>query len=79
MNSNHSEIAAAWIVALALIAAMAAHLLLPVTPPRLGHGVVDAARLGTSGPGGNAVRDSDLPLVELDDSGAGPMGTGPSD
>jgi hypothetical protein len=69
MNSNHSDIAAAWIVALALIAAMVVHVFLPVTPPRLGHGVADAeaARVGVNLSGATESSDSDLPLNELRD------------
>ncbi len=69
MNSNPSEIVAAWIVALALLAATAVHVFLPDTPPRLGHGVADAnaARIGTALSGGSATADSDLPLVEFAD------------
>ena len=67
MNSNHSDIAAAWIVALALIAAKLIHVFLPATPPRLGHGVAgaDAARIGVNLSGGSAASDSDVPLVEF--------------
>lgn len=72
MHSNDTNIAAAWIVALALIAAMAAHAFLPETPPRLGHGVTDpeAARIGANFfPGGSSVaRDTDVPLVEFGSS-----------
>lgn len=39
MNTNRTEVLAAWIVALALIAAMAVHAVLPRTPPRLEPGV----------------------------------------
>ncbi len=70
MNSNHSDIAAAWIVALALIAAIVVHVFLPVTPPRLGHGVADtdAARVGINLSGATESSDSDLPLKELRDA-----------
>jgi len=70
MNSNHSDIAAAWIVALALIAAMVVHVFLPATPPRLGHGVAntEAARVGTNLSGATDSSDSDLPLDELRDA-----------
>ncbi|HTP81923.1 MAG TPA: hypothetical protein VMQ11_03205 [Alphaproteobacteria bacterium] len=69
MNSNYSDIAAAWIVALALIAAIVAHVFLPATPPRLGHGVADAdaARVGINLSGATESSDSDLPLNELRD------------
>ena len=69
MNSNYSDILAAWIVALALIAAIVVHVFLPVTPPRLGHGVADAdaARVGTNLSGATESSDSDLPLNELRD------------
>lgn len=39
MNTNRTEVFSAWIVALALIGAMAIHATLPRTPPRLEHGV----------------------------------------
>ncbi len=39
MNTNRTEILAAWIVALALIVAMAIHAVLPRVPPRLEPGV----------------------------------------
>jgi len=70
MNSNHSDIAAAWIVAVALIAAIVVHVFLPVTPPRLGHGVADtdAARIGTNLSGATESSDSDLPLNDLRDA-----------
>ena len=38
---DRSEIGAAWIVAIALIAATGGQALLPEMPPRLGHGVVN--------------------------------------
>ena len=65
-SSNQTEVAAAWIVALALIAAIVVHFFLPVTPPRLGHGVADAnsARVQTHLSGGSVSTDSELPLVE---------------
>lgn len=67
MSSNNSDIAAAWIVALALVAAMAAHAFLPETPPRLGHGVsgAEAARVGANFSGGSVAPDSDVPLIEI--------------
>ena len=70
MNSNHSDIAAAWIVALALIAAMVVHVFLPETPPRLGHGVAntEAARVSTNLSGGTPASDFDLPLSEIKDA-----------
>ena len=43
MNSHFSEVAAAWIVAVALIAAVAAHAFLPATPPHLERGVMAPA------------------------------------
>jgi len=69
MNGNYSDVAAAWIVALALLAAIVAHVFLPETPPRLGHGVADAdaARVGTNLSGATESSDSDLPLNELRD------------
>ncbi len=39
MKANRTELLSAWIVALALIAAMAIHAVLPRTPPRLEAGV----------------------------------------
>ena len=62
MKSSFTEVAAAWIVAIALIVSMAVHAFLPQTPPRLGHGVTPAssARIGTTV---NGV-DTDLPLAE---------------
>ena len=39
MKTNRTELLSAWIVALALIAAMAIHAVLPRTPPRLEPGV----------------------------------------
>ncbi len=68
--NNHSDIAAAWIVALALLAAIVVHVFLPVTPPRLGHGVADtdAARVGINLSGATESSDSDLPLNDLRDA-----------
>jgi hypothetical protein len=39
MNANRTEVLSAWIVALALIAAMALHAVLPRMPPRHEAGV----------------------------------------
>jgi hypothetical protein len=39
MNTKHTEVLAAWVVAFALIGAMAVHALLPRTTPRLEPGV----------------------------------------
>lgn len=66
MSSNQTEIAAAWIVALALLAAIVVHLFLPATPPRLGHGVANAAaaRVQTNLPDGSVASETDVPLVE---------------
>lgn len=68
-DTDSTDIAAAWIVALALIAAIVVHLFLPATPPRLGHGVAGAAaaRVQTNLPGGSIAADSDVPLVEHGD------------
>jgi len=65
IKSTYTEVAAAWIVAIALIVSMAVHAFLPQTPPRLGHGVTPAssARLGTSLNGAPGL-ESDLPLAE---------------
>jgi hypothetical protein len=65
MNSHYTEVAAAWIVAIALIAAIAVHTFLPVVPPRLEPGVVSptAARAGT--PTSNT--DRDIPLIDSPD------------
>jgi len=62
MKSSYAEVAAAWIVAIALVVSMAVHAFLPQTPPRLGRGVTPAssARIGTSV---NGV-DTDVPLAE---------------
>jgi len=65
IKSSYAEVAAAWIVAIALIVSMAVHAFLPQTPPRLGHGVTPAssARIGTTVNGGAGL-DHDLPLAE---------------
>lgn len=70
MNPNRTELVAAWIVALALIAAMGAHALLPATPPRLEPGVTDASQprspaMVREGPA--HLPDLDLPLMDLGD------------
>ncbi len=78
MKSNHADIAAAWIVALALIAAMAVDAFLPQTPPRLGHGVTPFAglRAGTNlSASPNGMPDTELPLLEFGD----PFGPQPGD
>ncbi|HEX9461668.1 MAG TPA: hypothetical protein VGB82_03640 [Alphaproteobacteria bacterium] len=69
MKSNYTEVAAAWIVAVALIAAIAAHTFLPATPPDLSHGAIPAAasRVGVGAP----ASDTDLPLVEAPETSTG--------
>lgn len=65
-NSNYTEVVAAWIVAAALVAAVAAHTFLPATPPRLEHGVMApaaAARAGTPA----LAPDRDIPLIDSPD------------
>ncbi len=87
-NSDKSDIAAAWIVALALIVAMVVHVFLPATPPRLAPGVAnaEAARIGTNLSGGSMATDSEVPLVEFgrstpsdDLSAAGPVAGTPAE
>jgi hypothetical protein len=80
MKSSVTELAAAWIVALALIGAMAMDVLLPKTPPTLGRGV---AVIGTQRPPLNvpatvspADSDSDLPLLEFHEPFAIPADDG---
>ena len=65
MKSSYAEVAAAWIVAIALVVSMAVHAFLPQTPPRLGRGITPAssARIGTSVNGGAGL-ETDLPLAE---------------
>jgi hypothetical protein len=67
MNSNRTELLAAWIVAIALIGAMSAHALLPKTPSRVGPGVTTVQQrpslAGRDLP--NRALDSDLPLREV--------------
>lgn len=67
MNQNRTELFAAWIVALALIAAMGMHALLPKTPPRLGPGVTDASQPRSPVVAREAptLPDLDLPLIDL--------------
>lgn len=70
MRSNHSEIGAAWIVALSLVALMAVHAFLPQTPPRLARGVADAATVRTGATFKESpvnVPDTDVPLMEFGD------------
>jgi ABC-type transport system substrate-binding protein len=67
MNKLFNEVFAAWIVALALIGAIAAHTMLPKTPAYLvGATTTPAPRLGALSREGSAP-DSDLPLVERED------------
>lgn len=61
MNSNRTELLAAWIVAVALIGAMSMHALLPTTPPRVGPGVTNVQPRPALA--GHAL-ETDLPLVE---------------
>lgn len=67
MNSNRTELLAAWIVALALVGAMSMHALLPKTPPRVGPGVTNVQQrpilAGRDLP--DRPLDSDLPLIEF--------------
>ena len=70
MSSNRTEIGAAWIVALALIALMVVHAFLPQTPPRLAHGVSDVSsvRVGQSLQNLPAKpSETDVPLIEYGD------------
>jgi hypothetical protein len=67
MKSSITELAAAWIVAVALIGAIAVDVMLPQTPPALGRGV---AVIGTQRPAVNlpavvTPADADLPLIEF--------------
>ncbi len=66
MNRYFNEVSAAWIVALALIGAIAAHTMLPKTPPHLIGASTPAQRVGVLSREGSAP-DSDLPLIERDD------------
>lgn len=69
-NPNRTEVFAAWIVALALIAAMAAHALLPKTPPRLEPGVTDAGQPrppGVARESPSRLPDLELPLYGIGD------------
>lgn len=70
MSPNRTELVAAWIVALALIAAMGARALLPAMQSRLEPGVTDASQprspaLAREAP--TRLRDLDLPLLDLGD------------
>ncbi len=64
-NSHYTEVAAAWIVAIALIAAILVHTFLPDVPPRLDPGVVapTAARAGAPTP----AAERDIPLMDSPD------------
>ncbi len=67
MNSTRSEFLAAWIIAIALIAAMGLHAFLPRPAPRLGLGVTEASqpRASVVSRDGHARPvDADLPLRE---------------
>jgi len=61
MNSNRSELLAAWIVVVALIGAMGVHTLLPKTPPHLGPGITTLQQRPMLA--GHSL-ETDLPLVE---------------
>lgn len=67
MNPNRTELFAAWIVALALIAAMGVHTFLPKTPPRLEPGVTDASQPRPPAISREMPSDLDLPLIDLGD------------
>jgi hypothetical protein len=67
MNPNRTELVAAWIVALALIAAMGAHALLPSTPPRLEPGVTDAGQPRAVREAPSRAFDLDVPPIDLGD------------
>jgi hypothetical protein len=71
MDKFFNEVVAAWIVAIALVGAMAAHTLLPKTPPHFA-GVVSAntPRPAANLPNPGVKGDSDLPLVEFGFQGA---------
>lgn len=66
MTKNFAEMLAAWIVALALIGAIAAHTFLPKTPPHLA-GVTPAHTPRTTAlrDGPSNLSESGLPLVEF--------------
>ena len=67
MNKYFNEVSAAWIVAVALIGAIAAHTLLPKTPSYLiGASSTPAPRVGVLSREGSAP-NSGLPLTERDD------------
>lgn len=67
MNTNRTELAAAWIVALALIVAMGAHAFLPRTPPHMGPGVtaLQPRPVLADRERPDRLPETDLPLVEL--------------
>ena len=70
MNSNRSELLAAWIVAIALVAAMSFHAVLPKTPPHLGPGITNV-QARSSVPGrdlAGRLPETDLPLIEFNSS-----------
>ncbi len=77
MKSSFTEIAAAWIVALALIAAMAVNVFLPKTPPTFERGVtaLGPARPSVDVPAAAKTQDPDLPLLEF----GAPFGPSPDD
>lgn len=70
MNSNRTELLAAWIVAVALVAAMSFHAVLPKTPPHLGPGITNVqARPALPGRDlAGRLPETDLPLIEFNGS-----------
>jgi hypothetical protein len=65
MNSHYTEVAAAWIVAVALVAAIAVHTFLPDVPPRFEPGVMAPAASRVGPPAPRA--DRDVPLMDSPD------------
>jgi hypothetical protein len=80
MKSSITELAAAWIVAVALIAAMAVDVLLPKTPPSLGRGVavIGTQRPVVNSPASITPADPDLPLMEFGGRSGAPADDGTS-
>jgi hypothetical protein len=62
MNKPFAELLAAWIVAFALVAAIAAHTFLPKTPPHLA-GVTPATAPRQAG--GPVTPEKEMPLIEF--------------
>src|SRR3954469_7365268 len=77
MKQSITEMAAAWIVAAALIAAMAFNVLIPTPPPAFGRGVTSLgpARPALDLPTVSKSTDGDLPLIEF----GGPFGPSTDD